>query len=87
MLGGGGVSRWITFDRLEKMRGPATSSPGNLSGEGKGIGSRDEDGTILPCNTRLPPFVEKGREEITSWRGLCALGPPLYGNLCISFSP
>lgn len=29
----------------------------------------------------------KRDEEITLWRSLCALGAPLYGNLCISFSP
>lgn len=27
----------------------------------------------------------KRDEEITLWRGLCALRAPLYGNLCISF--
>lgn len=27
----------------------------------------------------------KRDEEITLWRSLCALGAPLYGNLCISF--
>jgi len=34
------------------------------------------------CNRSL-----KKDEEITLWRSLCALGAPLYGNLCISFSP
>lgn len=29
----------------------------------------------------------KRDEEITLWRSLCALGAPLYGNLCISFFP
>lgn len=73
--------------------GLATSSPGN-DGRVRGDGScsRDEDGTILLYNVRVCTYNGchrslKRDEGITSWRSLCALGPPLYGNLCISFLP